>query len=1108
MKMMAVKQKPLSNLHWIILVTLLWSAWIGVSAPAQAHAAPTANEAVVPAPLPGSGDHFYKLTVTTTGIQAVTYAALAAAGLPVATIDPATFQIFEQGEEIARQVVDADHNTTFSVGDYLLFYGRAIDTYFSGVNIYWLTYGVQPGLEMAQRDVTPQPGLPAATTFQETLHLEQNTRWMKAIPLEGNADRWYWKLYQPVCAPTCQDAQFAVDVAVTGIATGAHTATLTPRVRGFNDRSHIAIFAINGVGIGQANFAYKNEFTGSFTFDQALLNEGANTINLTAPYDGLVPSDMGLVNWYELQYARTYVAPTTGQFAFAVDASSPSAVTLTGVADGAAIYDITDPRHPQALTGVQPALIASVNLAFAHTLNAPARYIAAAPGQALAPTSITLDAPSALRNPAAGADWIIISHANFLTEAQRLAAHRQATREFRTAVVDVQDVYDEFGGGVMDQEAIRAFLRYAYENWPLPAPRYAVLLGDGHYDPRNYRGLNAPYFIPPYLGPFDPLEGITAGDNRYVAYDPVLPIINPMPFMHLGRLPANTLADATAMVDKIIAYELTSAHADWNQDVVFAADNADTAGDFADHSNQVADSTYYLPATYDREKIYYLVNQPTSTAANNALVAAINRGALFVNYNGHASAAQWTGETPPIIKTADLSRLTNAGRYPVMLPMTCLEGQYIDLSTASFGESVVRLPNAGAVASWSPTGKGVASGHQTLWNAFYEAVFQKGMTELGPATDYGKQALFDTTRPFKDLIDTYVLFGDPAMTLDLPAPDLWVQKQASPDAPWQPGQAITYVLTYGNSGSASATTLHITDTLPIALHNAGWTASDPALTAIGGSAFTWQLPALAPGAGGVITVTATVALDVADGATIVNNASISSAAAERYSDRANNNSQTTHGVEAVLYAAEGLTFEDTNSDGIYDPITDTPLAGVLITIRDAANVIVATTQSGQNGQWQVWLPAGAYTVVAPINAGGRVISSDATQPITLPSIPGSVVNFGYAAPTGLGIEYARAAWRVNGVRVSWATKEELSVQQFNVYRSSSLSDLGKKLNTEPILPKAPLGEGATYLWDDLDARPGTPIYYWIQVITDSGPVVIGPLTPTWATRVRLPVVLK
>ena len=47
--------------------------------------------------------------------------------------------------------------------------------------------------------------------------------------------------------------------------------------------------------------------------------------------------------------------------------------------------------------------------------------------------------------------------------------------------ISSQDIYDEFSHGLMDAEAIAAFIKHAYANWPLQ-PRYVILLGDDTWD--------------------------------------------------------------------------------------------------------------------------------------------------------------------------------------------------------------------------------------------------------------------------------------------------------------------------------------------------------------------------------------------------------------------------------------------------------------------------------------------------------------------------------------------------------------------------------------------------------------------------------------------------
>ncbi len=993
----------------VVLLTILAS---GVAAlpPRMAHAATQA--------VPGTDPNFYKLAVSQSGMIQVTYEALAAAGAPVGSFDPATIQIYEQGVEIARTIVDGGDG--FGPGDYVLFYGRAVDTLFTATNIYWLTYGSAPGKIMTTRAAPPDLLLPPATSYTETLHIEENRTWQSSSPLKGDADRWYWQYFGPVCADgLCSyyaPFTFAYTATLTSPAPGAFTAGLTPRLRGKGNVTHLATFYVNNTTVGQASWPTQDEFLGTLNFNQALLVNGSNVLTFTVQLlytdpslSNLLPKDDGYLNWLELAYQRSYVAPASGQFAFAGEGAAPTSLTLTGLTDSATqVYDVSDPINPQRLTGAQLSGSGPFSLAFTHNAGARARYIAAAPGQFLALTgaSISADIPSNLRNSTQGADWIAITPAAFRTATVQLADRRTA-QGLRTAVVDIQDVYDEFNGGLPDQEALRRFIRYAYENWPRPAPRYVILMGDGHIDPRNYLGTSPTSWIPPYLAPVDKVDGVTDADNRYVALDPVAPIVNPMPFMALGRLPANTLADAQAMVNKIMAYETAAFDPTWNYKAVFVADAYDPlAGNFAESSDKVAVGTAHLPAEYSRQQIYYSVPPyTTSTAVRNAIIAAINSGALLVNYHGHGSTQSWGGSA--LWRTTNLSSLTNTGRYPIMLPMTCMEGYFILPTQQSLGESIVRIADKGAVASWSPTGKGIVAGHDIIFTAFYDAIFKQGITELGPVTTYAKQAMYDNTDPgvslFKDLIDTYILFGDPAMSIQTPTPDVALTVQQNPQNV-TPGQTTTYILTYQNLGVVTATQVIITDTLPAELTSPVWTASDGTITALPGPAFTWQLPDLPPGVSGTITLTAMVRPDLPAATAITNTISIS-------------------------------------ADG--EPLS-----------RRDDNIV---------------------------------------------SAQGSVF-----FPTGFALESFAAFWRQPGVQLTWDTRNESGLVGFNLYRSNSPAEMGKRLNQGLILPSAPPDGSGHYAYLDAGIAPGQRVYYWLEIVMADLSVTVPAMAPRWPNQVYLP----
>jgi len=189
----------------------------------------------------------------------------------------------------------------------------------------------------------------------------------------------------------------------------------------------------------------------------------------------------------------------------------------------------------------------------------------------------------------------VITHSAFSDAAARLSAHR-ASQGLRAQVVDIQDVYDEFGYGVVGTEALRSFLAYAYTSWQKPAPSYVVLMGDGHYDPKNYAGYGRTSFIPPYLA-------------RYVAVAGA----DQFPDIMLGRIAVNSSAQADAVVDKVIAYEESPAPGDWSRRILAVADNADSRGNFS----QISDSLLAccVPSSYQVERVYYGVTHSTQQAA-------------------------------------------------------------------------------------------------------------------------------------------------------------------------------------------------------------------------------------------------------------------------------------------------------------------------------------------------------------------------------------------------------------------------------------------------------------------------------------------------------------
>jgi uncharacterized repeat protein (TIGR01451 family) len=472
----------------------------------------------------------------------------------------------------------------------------------------------------------------------------------------------------------------------------------------------------------------------------------------------------------------------------------------------------------------------------------------------------------------------MITHSDFQQGLQPLAEHYESLPDLRVKVVDVQDVYDEFSGGILYPGAIRAFLAYALANWD-PAPSYVLLVGDGHYDYiYNSSSTDLEQYLPPYMAVVDPWLGEAATDNRYVSVSGE----DAWPDMIIGRFPVNNQTEMQAMVAKTLAYQQGPIPGDWNKKILFVTDNPDDGGQFYDLADEIIND--YLPDPYRAEagKIYYGLDpyfDPATTKA--AILNTISEGRLMVSYTGHSAISWWAEEQ--LLRTSDLPSLTNTEIWPIMLPLTCLEGQFSYRTSGfpSLSETIIRLPGKGAVAAWSATGYGVAAGHDYLQKGLFEAVFFDGVRHLGDATLAGKRFLWEQAGGgFRDLIETYVLLGDPLLRINALDADLRLNKTVEPVGQISSGDVLTYTLTFTNAGPSVAHSVVLSDVLPTSLIDVEILYESPEVVGRKpGERYVWEIEDLAPGAEGEIRLRATV--DPSAGAgTVVNIAELRAAEPE------------------------------------------------------------------------------------------------------------------------------------------------------------------------------------------------------------------------------------
>ena len=332
----------------------------------------------------------------------------------------------------------------------------------------------------------------------------------------------------------------------------------------------------------------------------------------------------------------------------------------------------------------------------------------------------------------------------------------------------LSDVYDEFSGGLTDPVAIRDFFFYAYHNWA-QAPGMAVLFGDGTDDYKNYL-YNSKNLVPPYLK-----SNGSCTDDFFAYLDPSETMINHArePDMILGRIPVANAEEAGTVVDKIIETEDPDKRdmGPWRQRIILTADDdminegsykPDEIPWHTQESESIANTIESQNKALDVKKIYLfdygIDSKLTFPEATKDLINAINRGCMVVNYVGHGAEYGWAHER--FFYSADVDKLSNNKRYPVLFSASCSVGHFDHPTRKSINEIIIPAAGKGAIASIAATRASSSNPNNELNKAFFKNLFRKDLVPvpIGRAFYLAKIASSDLSN--KEL---YVFFGDPAI---------------------------------------------------------------------------------------------------------------------------------------------------------------------------------------------------------------------------------------------------------------------------------------------------------------------------------------------------------
>jgi hypothetical protein len=500
---------------------------------------------------------------------------------------------------------------------------------------------------------------------------------------------------------------------------------------------HHLVLSVNGQPVADQTWDGKGRYQLDASIPAGVLKEGSNSIGLQLSSIEGIAADIVLLDWVEVGYPRKSI-PVMGS----LDFISPGGETsLAGFSGDTGIFDISDREQP-ALISVQDGTGGTLHGIKGH------HYLIVGPKGFLKPDRITpAEYVPDLRAAGLGADYVAIGPHDFFEPLQPLLDFHQQ-HGLKVLSVPVNAVYDQFGSGFPEPEAIRDFMKYAAKAWQ-PAPHYLLLVGDATYDPRGYQSSAELNRLPAFMVSTI-YGGETASDVDFSQLDG-----DSKPDIAVGRIPAAKPEQVSLLVQKSLAFESSARQQSASPEVLAVADGQDP--------NFQVDAQNFLdlfPSGFQTELI---APPPGASGTDQQIIDRLQQGDLLIAYFGHGSLNMWGKDR--LFTTQDVAKLTKMQQLPVFFNLTCLTGLFTHPQIESLAEALLWQPEGGAAAVLAPTSLTLPNDQSFLYKPLVQAMLDDPSGTLGDFLLYARRQVPVDAPGRRDVMETFLLFGDPALQL-------------------------------------------------------------------------------------------------------------------------------------------------------------------------------------------------------------------------------------------------------------------------------------------------------------------------------------------------------
>jgi hypothetical protein len=743
-----------------------------------------------------TGD-WIKFESTEEGIYKIDFNFLTSAGIDPNSIDPRTIKIYNNSGKVlpenmnvsrpadlvenAIKVVGEDDGN-FNQGDYILFYGRGSNFWdydkssgtikrfhhpYSDYNYYWITYGGANGKRIqdkASLNTTPQYNQNSTVAFAD---FEEDNINLAKTGRDYYGDDFSQAILSRTYINSLSGRLSSVPINYRFRFSNASEGGLTLKVM----ENNFVIYNQFLSGYGNASYTigvvYEREaaFNNDIPDNRSVLNFSIIPTSVTT---------VGYLDYFEISYQKELRAFEDKILFFSADTTAIIEYYLHDfTSTNIEVFDITDYSNVKLITNHVQLSGGDCRFQVMESDTSISKYVAVGNQNYLTPVNPVSIENSNLRGIQDGAKYIIITSNEFFEPADRLKDYREndALTPISIIVIDVEQIINEFSGGVLDVSAIRDFIRYAYENW-LITPQYVLFLGKGTFDYKNTEGFDD-NFIPTWqtAESLRLLSSYTS-DDFFVNVDGIDANID----LSSGRVTASNVTEANNYITKVIDYEQNNKRSLWKNLITLVADDGLTSSgnDGATHTAATEDiANNILPESFDLNKIYLADYPIVITGAgrrkpdvNQDIIDAINNGTLLINYIGHGNPEVWAHEVV-FEKTVTIPQLNNTD-YFFLVAATC-DFAYYDIPNFESGaEELLLTRNAGSIGSLNSARLVFSGQNHALNNQFLTDLLSSPRDTLNLVRTIGA-SYFSTRQSYNSTNDRkYHLFGDPLLRLQVP----------------------------------------------------------------------------------------------------------------------------------------------------------------------------------------------------------------------------------------------------------------------------------------------------------------------------------------------------